>query len=196
MVVEKVQSKIKQRTGNGFALPGDMLFRQMQTPNAANQHGRVWPELINLARLIGVADRAINGITQVNLPLDDFLPVRSQRIFEIRHEYFYIGIERVNDHFAFNRASDFNTAVLQISRDITDFPFGIFNGISFRNKIRQLPLINSLLYSDAFGQQAITLWRETHDQFRKKIDGFLCQNMCFVLTKTACEAKLTADNLL
>ena len=88
-----------------------MLHWQMQTANAAYQHRWIGLELINFTGFIGVTDGAIYRIPQIDLPFNDLLPVRSQRIFEVSHKNFHIGIERVNHHFSLNRSGNFNTTI-------------------------------------------------------------------------------------
>ena len=78
MVVEEVEREIKQAAGDRFSTLGDVFFRQMQTAHTANQYRRVWFELVNFARIVGVTDGAIDRIAQVDLPFDDFVPVRCQ----------------------------------------------------------------------------------------------------------------------
>ena len=78
VVVEEIEREIKQAARNGFPTPGDMFFRQVQAAYATDQHRRVRFELVNFAGFVGIADGAVHGVAQVDLPLDDFTPVRRQ----------------------------------------------------------------------------------------------------------------------
>ena len=152
VVMKKIERKIEQTAGDGLITPGDVLFRQVQAAHTAYQHSGIGLQLVDFAGLVGVADGPVHGITQVNLAINDFTPVRRQRILKVRHKDFDVGIHRVNDHFAFNGTGDFNTAILQIRRDTADGPVSISNGSGFRNKVRKYTLINGLLLLLTRGQ--------------------------------------------
>ena len=168
VVMKEIERKIEQAAGDGLITPGHMLFRQMQAAHTAYQHSGIGLQLIDFAGLVGVADGPVHGIAQVDLTINDFAPVRRQRILKVRHKDFDVGIQRVNDHLALDGAGDFNTAILQISRDTANSPVAISNGSSFRNKIRKLPVVNSLLLLQTRGQQLIARRRKAAHQFRQK----------------------------
>ena len=112
VVVEKVEREIEQAAGNRLAAPRHMLFRQMQAAHAAYQYRGIGLQLVNLAGFIGVADGAIHRIAQINLAINDFVPVRGQRVLKICHKDFHIGVEGVNYHFALYRSGDFHPTIL------------------------------------------------------------------------------------
>ena len=76
MVVEEIERKVEEAARDSFAAPGHVFFWQMQATDATNQYRRIGLELVDFPGLIGVADGAIHRITQVNLPIDHFIPVR------------------------------------------------------------------------------------------------------------------------
>ncbi|MNS64709.1 hypothetical protein D3C72_978460 [compost metagenome] len=110
--MEKVERKIKQAAGNGFVAPCYVFFGQMKAAHATNQDRWIGFELIDFSGFVGIADSAIHRIAQVDLPLDHFTPVRRQRIFEVGHKDFYVGIHGVNHHFALDWAGDFDATIL------------------------------------------------------------------------------------
>ena len=112
VVVEKVEREIKQAARDGFTAPCHVLFRQVQAAHAADKHRRVRLELIDFARVVGVADGAVNGIAQVDLAFNDLVPVRCEGILKVSHEHFDVRVHRVNDHFALNRPGNFYAAIL------------------------------------------------------------------------------------
>ena len=168
VVMKEIERKIEQAAGDGLITPGHMLFRQMQAAHTAYQHSGIGLQLIDFSGLVGVADGSVHGIAQVDLTINDFAPVRRQRILKVRHKDFDVGIQRVNDHLALDGAGDFHAAILQISRDTANSPVAISNGSSFRNKIRKLPVVNSLLLLQTRGQQLIARRRKAAHQFRQK----------------------------
>ena len=112
VVVEEIECKIKQASWNGFSTPGDMFFGQVQAAHATDQHRRVRFELVYFAGFIGIADGAVYGVAQVDLPLDDLTPVRCQRVFKIGHKDFNVRVHGVDHHFAFYRTGDLNATIL------------------------------------------------------------------------------------
>ena len=112
VVMEEIKREIKQAARNGFPTPGDMFFRQVQAAYATDQHRRVRFELVNFAGFVGIADGAVHGVAQVDLPLDDLTPVRRQRVFKIGHEDFNVGVHGVDHHFALYRTGDLNATIL------------------------------------------------------------------------------------
>ena len=110
--MKKIEREIKQAAGNRLAAPRHMLFRQMQAAHAAYQYRGIGLQLVNLAGFIGVADGAIHRIAQINLAINDFVPVRGQRVLKICHKDFHIGVEGVNHHFALYRSGDFHPTIL------------------------------------------------------------------------------------
>ena len=112
MVVEEIEREIKQAAGNGFSTPGDVFFRQMETAYATDQHRRIRFKLIDFPGFVGIADGAVHGVAQVDLPLDNLTPVRCQRVFKISHKDFNVRVHGVDHHFAFYRTGDLNAAIL------------------------------------------------------------------------------------
>ncbi|VTN13143.1 Uncharacterised protein [Raoultella terrigena] len=84
----------------------------MQTTHPTNQHRRIGLQLVDFPRFVGIADGAVDRIAQVNLTVDNFVPVRRQRILKVSHKYFHVGIQGVNHHLAFNGAGDLHPAIL------------------------------------------------------------------------------------
>ena len=111
VVVEEIEGKVEQAARDRFATPGDVFFRQVQTTNATYQQSRIRFELINFTRFVGVANGAIDRIAQVDLPVDNFAPLRSQRIFKISHKDFDVRVQRVDDHLALNRSGNLYAAI-------------------------------------------------------------------------------------
>ena len=167
IVVVEVQREIEQAAGNGFITPQHVFFRQMQAAHASDQYRRVRFQLVDFAGFIGVGNGAVNCIVQVDLAVDDFVPAWRQRVFEVRHEHFYVGIKRIDHHLALNRPGDLDPAVTQILRNAADLPVTFTNGSGFRNKSRQFAAIDILLPADTRRQQLVAPRREFPHQFRR-----------------------------
>ncbi|MNG99786.1 hypothetical protein D3C79_589650 [compost metagenome] len=152
VVVEEIQREIKQATGDRLTLPLHVFLRQMQATHTGDQDRRIRLQLINFSGFVGIGDGAIHRIMQVDLPLDHFVPARRQRVFEISHKHLHVGVQGIDHHLAFNRPGDFHPTIAQIIRNTANFPLTFTNGISFRNKIRKIALIDLLLPAGARSQ--------------------------------------------
>lgn len=80
-VVEEVQTKVKQTTGDGLAVNGEVLLLEVPASSTADQSskGTVSTELVLLATLREV-DLTTHGIVQVNLAIDHVVPGGSARV--------------------------------------------------------------------------------------------------------------------
>ena len=149
----------------------------MQAAHASDQYRRVRFQLVDFAGFIGVGNGAVNCIVQVDLAVDDFVPAWRQRVFEVRHEHFYVGIKRIDHHLALNRPGDLDPAVTQILRNAADLPVTFTNGSGFRNKSRQFAAIDILLPADTRRQQLVAPRREFPHQFRQEFNRFIGQHL-------------------
>ncbi|MNC10733.1 hypothetical protein D3C75_584000 [compost metagenome] len=110
-VVEEVERKIKQAARDRLITPGHVFFRQVKTTDATNQHRWVWLQLVYFAGFVGPANGAVDGIAQVDLPIDNFAPTGCERIFKVSHKHFDVSIQRVNHHLAFDRPCDLDPSI-------------------------------------------------------------------------------------
>ena len=74
-VVEEVQSKVEQATGDGLAIHGKVLLLEVPASSTRNQRGElaVGAELVLLLALLEV-DLPANGVVQVELAIDHVVP--------------------------------------------------------------------------------------------------------------------------
>jgi hypothetical protein len=70
-------------------------------------------------------DRSLDGIPQVDLPIDHVLPGRRICILEVSHKYVSSRVESINHHLPVCRPGDFHPAFLQVWRGRGNLPGGI-----------------------------------------------------------------------
>ena len=87
----------------------------------------------------------INGIPQINLPLDDVIPRWCQRVFAIRHKDFGTRIQRIDDHFAVGGAGNLDAPVCQVGRYVTNLPGRVLNLCSWWQKVGHLTRVDFFL---------------------------------------------------
>jgi hypothetical protein len=75
-VVECVQPEVDQRAGDRLALDPQVLLRQVPAARAHEQRRGLLGQLVALALRAVVADRAVDRVDQVHVPLDLVLPRR------------------------------------------------------------------------------------------------------------------------
>lgn len=78
VVVQEIEGEVEQAAGNGGTIKGDVLLRQMQTANPADEHGRVGIQGIGLPLRALVGNGAVDRIAQVDLALDHLVPCWGQ----------------------------------------------------------------------------------------------------------------------
>ena len=83
--MEKVKPKIKQAGRYGLAVNADVVFGQVPASGAHHQGSRFLIEGVLLAVWIGKGDAAVNGIAQIDLPLNNVIPGWGGRVFKIGH---------------------------------------------------------------------------------------------------------------
>src|SRR5580765_1987970 len=104
-----------------------MFLIQMPATWTYHQHSSLLVQLVDFALWTGIGNRTSDGIAHIDLPLDSTFPGRCMCIFKVCHEDLRPRIERVNDHFAVNRTSDLDTAVLKVSRQGSNRPISLTN---------------------------------------------------------------------
>lgn len=76
-VVEEVKAKVKQRTGDGLAINGEVLLLKMPASSTGDECGEdtVGAELVLLVALLEV-DLLADGVVEVELAIDHVVPCR------------------------------------------------------------------------------------------------------------------------
>src|SRR6266568_8546083 len=119
-----------------------MLLHKMPAARAYQQRRGFLVECIWLPLWTDVLDSAIDCIANVDLTLNCAFPRWRKRIFEVGHKDFCARVQRVNNHFSFNRAGNLYTAVLHVSRYRRNGPFAGTNMFSFGQEIGHLACVD------------------------------------------------------
>src|SRR5271170_2021534 len=144
--MEDVEAEVEQRSRNFLAVDEQVPLIEMPAAGAHHQSGGLLAEDVSLAgRRLREIDRPGPTVPEVRLALDHVGEEGRFRVLEIRHEDLRAGIERIDDHFAIDRAGDLDAAVQQIGRNRRDLPVGFPNGAGFGQKIRRLARVEQFL---------------------------------------------------
>src|ERR1044072_2646428 len=142
-VVEKVQAKIHQTGAGRVVVDEQMLFNQVPPAWPYHECSRLFCQHVYFAIFcIGIADGTVNGISEVDLPLYDIIPVRGITVFKISHKYLSAGIQCVNDHFTIYRSGYLYPSVLQVGRGWVNAPFACSYGGCFWQEMGRPSLID------------------------------------------------------
>ncbi len=114
-----------------------MFFHQVPTAWTQNQGGDAVIQFVLFAFWADKTDGFAIGIAHIELTVDLVFPAWAVGIFKVGHEAFRARVERVNHHFAFNRASDFNAAVEQVGWQRGNFPITRAHVGGFWQKVGQ-----------------------------------------------------------
>lgn len=82
-IVEKVQTKVKQRAGHGFAVDGEMLLLKVPAASTGDEGGQgsVGAQLVLFVTLLKV-HLAADGIVQVDLAVDHVFPCWGRGVYK------------------------------------------------------------------------------------------------------------------
>ncbi len=92
-----------------------MLLRQVPAARPDEQGRELLAERVRLARVrILERDGAPDRVAQIELALDHVGPARRARVLEVGHVDVRARVERIDNHFAIDRAGDLDPAVEQV----------------------------------------------------------------------------------
>ena len=154
VVVVEIEAEIDERACHLGAVDQDMRLHQVPAARAHQQHCGVRSQFVRFAvGGIDKVDLAGPSVHHVDLCTHHVGPGGGRRILTVGHEHLGAGVQRVDDHLPVRRAGDFDTPVLQISRNSADAPVTLAHSPGFREKVRQRPSVPVLLPFQAGGQQ-------------------------------------------
>ena len=145
-VVKEVEAEIEDGAGHRLAIHAHMPFFKVPAARADKQHGGLVVELVLLSRgRVGVGDGAPDGIAQIDLAVEQVVPCRRIGVFEVGHEDFRAGVERVDNHLAIDGAGDLHAAVENIGGQRRNGPCGLADGLRLGEKVWLFAGIEPLL---------------------------------------------------
>ncbi len=77
-----------------------------------------------------VGERPVQGVLEIQLPIDDVRPGRGQGILQVCQPYIGSGVQRIDGHLAVHRTGDFNPAIREPRRHGRDLPCGILADVA------------------------------------------------------------------
>ena len=87
---------------------------------------------------LGVLDRPLDRVDEVDVALDDVAPGRRAGVLEVGHPAAGTGIKGVDGHLALGRAGDLDPAVLEVVRDRCDAPVALAHGPRLGQEVQAL----------------------------------------------------------
>ena len=123
----EVEREVDERTGGLLTVDEDVLLGHVPAAGAHDDSRQllVGGELVFLALGRSEVDVASERVEQVDLALDDRVPLRGVRVFLIGQPHLCAGVERVDRHLLVGRAGDLDAAVFEAGCRRCDLPGGI-----------------------------------------------------------------------
>lgn len=156
-VVEEVETEVEQRSGDGFAVNGEVLLIQVPATSTGNQRRQrpVCPQLVLLVALLEV-HLATDRVVQVDLAVDHVVPGGRARVLKVSHVGPDVRVERVHDHLAVGRAGDLDAAVDQTGSWGSALPCVILSDVlGLGEEVEQVALVNLGLAVDTALQEGL-----------------------------------------
>ena len=182
-VVVEVQTKVKQTTGDGLAIDGEVLLIEVPASSTGNQSGEspVRAELVFLVALLEV-DLATDSIVQVDLTVDHVVPGRGRGVLKVGHVGPDVGVEGIHDHLTVGRAGDLHTAIDQTGRRRRTLPGIVLTDVlGLGEEVGQVALVDLGLAIDAALQQGLAGGIEGAVQDGEESTCFLGQDLAGVI---------------
>ena len=153
-VVEEEEAEVEEAGGRRLPVHEQVLL--FEVPSAGPHHeGR--HALVQAVDLPGLGrhelDRALDGVGQVALALDEVPPRRRAGVLEVRHEDAGAGVQGVDHHLPVDRAGDLDAPVRQVGRNRRDGPLAGAHAGSFGKKIRRPAVVEPALQLPAARQE-------------------------------------------
>ena len=117
-----VQPEVEEARRNRRAVDHQMPLDQMPAAWPNDERRGLVAQAVALRRPGCEGNRPAHGVAEILLALDDVLPGRRARVFEVRHEDTRARVQRVDHHLAVDRTGDLDAAVEQVGRRRCDLP--------------------------------------------------------------------------
>ena len=122
-VMEKVESKVHQRTRCDTSVHSNVSFVQVPSAGTDKEDSRLVLGSVDLAiGRVGVGDGTADSVTQVQLSLHQIAPGGTGGVFKVSHVDVGTTVESVDDHLAIDGASDFHATILDVLGDAGTAP--------------------------------------------------------------------------
>src|SRR6266704_4528255 len=168
-IVKEEESEIEEGAGDGMPVHRDVLFVEVPAARPHHQRRRAQREGVALPLGARERDRAGQGVSQVDLPLEVVAPGGSVRILEVRHVDPRARVQRVDDHLAVDWARDLDPAVHQVRRNRRDGPGRLADAARLRQEVGPLAGVEPLLPFDASREQLLAARLEGARQLREEL---------------------------
>ncbi len=154
--MEEVEAEVEERAGDEFAIDDEVALFEVPAAWAHEEDGGVFDERVVLVRGgVVEGDGPADGVDEIELAVEEVFPGGCGGVFEVGHEDACAGVEGVDDHLAVDRAGNLDAAVLEVSGDGCDGPWGFADLASRGEEVRADSSVKLLLASDTRGEQLL-----------------------------------------
>src|SRR5262249_41888664 len=171
-VVEEVEREIEDAARDRLPVDRHVLLRQMPAARAHEQGSDLLVQLVSLPIGAHIVDAAAYRVAQVDVALDQVVPLRRVGVLEVGHEDLRAGNERVDDHLPSDRTGDLDAAVLDVGGNRRAGPVGLAYGARLGKKFGQLAGIELALARGAAREKLGAAAAEGALQLRSKSQSF------------------------
>ena len=174
-IVVEEQAEVEQGCGNEPTVDAEMTLFEVPAAGTHDERRYLLIEAVVLTRLrLKIVDGACYRVAKIDLAVERACPSRRMGVLEVGHKAVGPGVQRVDDHFAVDRSSDFHSAVAQIGRQRCDVPVLCANILRTAQEIRQSPRVEQFLSITPLSEQDVPACIELTLQTSNKlqcIDG-------------------------
>src|SRR5579863_6043119 len=121
-----------------------MAFGQVPSAGSDEERGDLLTELVMAAVGSPVADRPLDGVSEVDLTRDQVGPRRGGRVLKVGHEPVGARVERIDHQLPIGWTRDLDPALLQLGRDGGYPPVGLPDRSGLGQEIEPLAGVESL----------------------------------------------------
>ncbi|KAF0164419.1 MAG: hypothetical protein FD157_2026 [Rhodocyclaceae bacterium] len=176
-VVEQEQGEIEDAARHALVVDQHMLFVEMPAAWPHLQGGDLVVELVFLAGLVLEGQLATDGLVEVDLALDQVVPLRAVGILEVAHVRIGARVVGVDDHLGLDRTGDLGVAAFQGFRQRRDLPVTFADVLGFGQEVGHFTGIDARLAHDAGLEQFLAAWLEGAMQFGDQRHRFGRKNL-------------------
>ena len=154
--VEEEEAEVEEAPRAGLPVDEDVLLEEVPAARPDHEDGGLLREPVFLPGLgRRVRDRPVDGVAEVDLPLDRVRPGRRVRVLEVGHEDARAGVQGVDHHLPVDGPRDLDAAVAEHFGDRRDLPLALPDLLRLREEVWKDAGVDSLLRLDAAGEELL-----------------------------------------
>src|SRR5215470_4127010 len=177
--MKEVETKIKKGCGNGLSIDWKMPFRQVPAPWPHQQRRPAGIEFVAFSLWTRIADRALDGVPQIELAFQVVLPGGRVRVFKVGHEDVGARVQRIDDHLAVDGTSNLYTPIQQVLWNGSNRPALRADLCRLGKEVGHLSRVDALLADSTSREEFPAAWLELARQLCQERTCFGCEDLRF-----------------